>query len=122
VPFVVRGALGVVRSIPPELRHAAATLGASPVRAWTTTTLPLLRRALANGAGLAAAISLGEFGASSFLSRSGRDTLPIAIERLLGRTGSVFQAQAFALSTILAVATIAIVLLVDVGGDDAQRG
>ena len=121
VPFVVRSALGVVRSIHPDLRAAAATLGAPPVRAWASTTLPFLRRPLATGAGLAAAISLGEFGATSFLSRSGSDTLPIAIERLLGRTGRLFQAQAFALSTILAAATIAIVLLVDLGASD-DRG
>lgn len=121
VPFVVRSALGVVRSVDPDLRAAAATLGAPPVRAWATTTLPHLRRPLATGAGLAAAISLGEFGATSFLSRSGSETLPIAIERLLGRTGRLFQAQAFALSTILAVATIAIVVLVDLGGDRARR-
>ena len=74
----------------------------------------------AAGAGLAAAISLGEFGATSFLSRSGGETLPIAIERLLGRTGRLFQAQAFALSTILAVATITIVMVVDRGGDHAR--
>jgi len=123
-PFVVRGALGVLRSVSPELRHAAATLGASPIRAWATTTLPFLRQPLLVGAGLAAAISLGEFGATSFLSRSGQETLPLAIERLLGRTGGVFQAQAFALSTILAAATILVVLLVDLaggGGRGARR-
>jgi thiamine transport system permease protein len=120
-PFVVRAGLGVLRSVPPDLRHAAATLGASPVRAWATTTLPFLRRPLIVGAGLAAAISLGEFGATSFLSRSGSETLPLAIERLLGRTGGIFQAQAFALSAILAAATIVIVLLVDlVGGRDRR--
>jgi thiamine transport system permease protein len=121
VPFVVRSALAVARSIDPDLAAAAATLGAPPVRAWATTTLPLLRRPLAAGAGLAAAISLGEFGATSFLSRSGSETLPIAIERLLGRTGRLFQAQAFALSTILAAATITIVMLLDAGGDRARR-
>jgi thiamine transport system permease protein len=83
----------------------------------------VLRRPLATAAGLAAAISLGEFGATSFLSRTGKDTLPIAIERLLGRTGRLFQAQAFALSTILAAATITIVVLVDLaGGDVRSRG
>ncbi len=120
-PFVVRSALSVVRGIDPDQRAAAATLGAAPLRAWTTTTLPVLRRPVATGAGLAAAISLGEFGATSFLSRSGSETLPIAIERLLGRTGRLFQAQAFALSTILATATILIVVLVDLGGDRARR-
>ncbi len=116
-PFVVRTALGVLARVSPDLRRAAATLGASPIRAWASTTLPALRRPLATGAGLAAAISLGEFGATSFLSRSGSDTLPIAIERLLGRTGQIFQAQAFALSALLAAATIAIVTLVDLFGD-----
>jgi thiamine transport system permease protein len=118
LPFVVRSGLGVVRSIHPDLRAAAATLGAPPVRAWATTVLPMMRRPLAVGAGLAAAVSLGEFGATSFLSRTGSDTLPIAIERLLGRTGGSFQAQAFALSTILAAATIAIVVVVDLAGGD----
>jgi ABC-type multidrug transport system fused ATPase/permease subunit len=87
----------------PRPPNAAATLGASPLRAWVTTTLPFLRAPLASRRGhRAAAISLGEFGATSFLSRSGGETLPIAIEQLLGRTGRLFQAQAFALATILA--------------------
>jgi thiamine transport system permease protein len=121
LPFVVRTALTVLRSVPGDLRHAAATLGASPLRAWATTTMPFLRRPLLVGAGLATAVSLGEFGATSFLSRSGQDTMPLAIERLLGRTGGVFQAQAFALSTILAAATIALVLLVDLLGGRERR-
>lgn len=118
-PFVVRTALPVARSIPADQAAAAATLGADPVRAWAHTTLPALRAPLVTAAGLAAAISLGEFGATSFLSRTGGETLPIAIERLLGRTGTVFQAQAFALSAILAAATIAIVIAVDRGGGRA---
>ena len=68
-------------------------------------------------AGLAAAISLGEFGATSFLSRSGSETMPIAIERLLGRTGRLVQAQGYALATILAVATVAIVVALDATGE-----
>jgi thiamine transport system permease protein len=118
LPFVVRSGLGVVRSIDPDLRAAAATLGAPPVRAWATTVLPMMRRPLAIATGLAAAVSLGEFGATSFLSRTGSETLPIAIERLLGRTGSLFQAQAFAMSAILAAATITIVVVVDLLGGD----
>jgi thiamine transport system permease protein len=112
-PFVVRSGLGVLRNIDPDLTNAAATLGASPLRAWVTTTLPFLRVPLASGAGIAAAISLGEFGATSFLSRSGGETLPIAIEQLLGRTGRLFQAQAFALATILAATTVILVVIVE---------
>ena len=98
MPFVVRTSLPVLRGIDPGLLEAAATLGASPLRAWRTSTVPHLRRPLVVAAGLAAAISLGEFGATSFLSRSGSETMPIAIERLLGRTGALLQAQGYALA------------------------
>jgi thiamine transport system permease protein len=112
-PFVVRATLGVMRSVPQGLRDAAATLGASPLRVWREVDAPLVGRALAVGAGFAFAVSVGEFGATSFLTRRGNETLPIAIARLLGRTGDILQAQAYALATILAVVTLVAVLLVD---------
>ena len=121
VPFVVRATLPVLRGIDPRLHEAAATLGASPPRAWREITVPHLRRPVVVAAGLAAAISLGEFGATSFLTRSGSETMPIAIERLLGRTGAALQAQAYVLATILAVATIAIVLLLDLADRPRRR-
>ena len=113
VPFVVRATVGVLRSVDPQLHAAAATLGASPTRAWRTVVVPFLWRPLTVGATLAAAISLGEFGATSFLSRSDSETVPIAIEQLLGRTGSLLQAQGYAMATVLAVVTIALVAAVD---------
>ncbi|TVR26554.1 MAG: iron ABC transporter permease [Ilumatobacter sp.] len=116
VPFVVRTTLTVLRSVEPRLLEAAATLGAAPTRAWRAVVLPNLWRPLTVAAGLATAISLGEFGATSFLSRSGAETMPIAIERLLGRTGTLLQAQGFALASILAAATIVAVLAVELAG------
>jgi thiamine transport system permease protein len=113
VPFVVRVCVGVLRSVDPRLTAAAATLGASPVRAWRATIVPFLWRPLAAGAALAAAISLGEFGATSLLSRSGGETMPIAIESLLGRAGSLLQAQGFVLATVLAVTTVILVVTVE---------
>jgi thiamine transport system permease protein len=117
VPFVVRTLLPVLRGIDPRLLEAAAALGARPTRAWREVVLPHLRRPLAAATGLAAAISLGEFGATSFLSRSGTPTMPIAVDQLLGRSGTLLQAQGYALATILAVATVAVVVLLDVTGD-----
>ncbi len=124
VPFVVRTTLTVLRSVEVNLSAAAATLGASPARAWREVVVPHLWRPLAVGAALAAAISLGEFGATSFLSRSGGETLPIAIEKLLGRTGSLLQTKGYALSVVLAAVTIALVMIVDRTGDvvGARRG
>ena len=108
-PFVVRALLPVLRSIPPGQRDAAATLGASPARAWLAIDVGHIARPLAAGAGLAAAISLGEFGATTFLTRAGRETMPIAIARLLGRAGELPRAQGFALATILLLATAFII-------------
>ena len=121
-PFVVRTTLGVLRSVDPLLSCAAASLGASPVRAWWEVVVAHLWRPLGVGAALAAAISLGEFGATSLLSRSGGATLPIAIDKLLGRTGSLLQTKGYALSVILAAATIGLVMLVDRTGGHRTGG
>jgi len=112
-PFVVRALLPVLRSIPADQRAAAATLGASPLRAWWAINVRHLRRPIAGSAGLAAAISLGEFGATTFLTRAGSETMPIAIARLLGRTGEIPRAQGFALATILLVTTALIIAVAE---------
>jgi thiamine transport system permease protein len=113
LPFVVRTMTPVLRSIDPRLREAAAVLGASPARAWREVDLPLVRRALLVAAGFAFAISLGEFGATTVIARADTPTVPVAIDRLLGRPGSLNVGQAFALSVVLMVITAAAVLLVD---------
>ncbi len=65
------------------------------------------------GAGFAFAVSIGEFGATTFLVRSGSPTLPVAIQQLLGRPGAVNAGQAYALATILMVVTAVVILAVD---------
>ncbi|MEI7547290.1 MAG: iron ABC transporter permease [Actinomycetota bacterium] len=114
-PFVVRALVLVLRAIPADQRAAAAVLGASPWRAWWAIDVRRIATPLAGAAGLAAAISLGEFGATTFLTRSGRETMPIAIARLLGRTGEVPRAQGFALAAMLLSATAVIVMVADRG-------
>ena len=101
VPFVVRTMLPVLRAVDDRLREAAAVLGASPLRAWREVDLPLVRRAVLVAAGFAFAVSLGEFGATVFIARPDNPTLPVAVARLLGRSGELNYGQAMALSTIL---------------------
>ena len=121
-PFVVRALLPVLRSIPADQRAAALTLGASPLRAWLAIDVRRILRPLAAGAGLAAAISLGEFGATTFLTRAGRETMPIAIARLLGRTGSIPRAQGFAMASILLVATAVVIVLAEGASGGTEAG
>jgi thiamine transport system permease protein len=66
--------------------------------------LPLIRPALVRAAGFASAVSLGEFGATSFLSRSDTTTIPIAIGQLLGRPGEMPNQTAFALAALVLIA------------------
>jgi thiamine transport system permease protein len=113
MPLVVRVVLPVLRSIDPRLREVAATLGASPARAWLLVDGPLALRAAAISAGLAAAVSLGEFGATAFLVRADAPTVPVQIVRLLGRPGEANLGQAAALSVILIVLTALVVGLAE---------
>jgi thiamine transport system permease protein len=113
IPFVVRLTTPVLRSIDPRLREAAALLGAPPRRVWREVDLPIAARALAVAGGFAFAIALGEFGATVFLARPDRPTLPVVIYRLLGQPGSSSFGAAMAASTILLVLAAASVLFVD---------
>ncbi|WRS30644.1 iron ABC transporter permease [Actinomycetaceae bacterium MB13-C1-2] len=102
-PLVVRSVLPILNGINPRLHQAAATLGASPTRILLTVDGPLMLRSVGLAAGLSFAISLGEFGATSFLVRPDRPTLPIVIYRLLGRPGDGNYEMAVAASVILAI-------------------
>ena len=103
LPLALRTLNPAVRAIPEELRQAAASLGASPWRVWRRIEIPLLTPALRRTAGLSAAISLGEFGATSFLTRSDSTTIPIAIQQLLGHPGDTLTHSAFALAALCVV-------------------
>ena len=105
-PFVVRILAPALRAVDPRLREAAAVLGARPVRARREIDLPLLLRPLGVAAGLAFAIALGEFGATVFLARSDRPTLPVAIFRFLERPGATNQGTAAALCVVLMAVTV----------------
>lgn len=120
LPFVVRTMTPVLRSVDDRLREAAAVLGASPGRVWREVDLPLVRRALLVAAGFAFAISLGEFGATTVIARADAPTVPVAIDRLLGRPGALNVGQAFALSVILMALTAAAVVVVDHARRDAR--
>lgn len=101
LPFVVRTLLPALRSVPASLRQAAAVLGANPLRVWWEVDLPIIARAALVSAVFAFTISLGEFGATSFLYRPETPTLPVAIYRFIGQPGALNYGQALAMSTLL---------------------
>ena len=118
VPFVLASLVPALRSVDDRLRQVAATLGASPRQVRRLVDIPLVRPALFSGLGFATAVSIGEFGATSFLSRGDTAfTAPLAIFRLLSRPGASLRGQALALSVIVGVLVAVLSALIE-----RQRG
>ncbi len=117
VPLVVAVAAPTLRSADPRLVTVAASLGASRSRAWWTGYGPAMRTVMVAAGGLACAVSLGEFGAASFLARADGPTVPLVIARLLGRPGEASFGVAAAMAVVLVIMTTTLVAAVDRGGD-----
>ena len=113
LPLVVRTLAPVLAGVDHRLREAAATLGASPWRASMTVDLPVVGRPLLAAAGFAFAVSLGEFGATSFLARDEHPTLPVVIFGLISHPGPMNYGMALAASVVLAATTAGVMLLVE---------
>jgi len=82
LPFFVLAVEAGLRSFDVRFAEAAATLGASPARAFRTVTLPMIAPSLRVGLVLAWARALGEFGATITFAGNlaGRTrTLPLAV-------------------------------------------
>ena len=113
IPFVIRVMVPMIRAIDRRLREAAAVLGASPARVGWEIDLPIVAKAGLVGAGFAAAVSLGEFGATAFIVRPDVLTLPVAIFKLLGRPGELNFGMAMAMSVILMVVCGGVMMVVE---------
>lgn len=113
LPLVVRTLVPVLGGVDDRQRQAAASLGAGPLRTFATVELPLMWRPLTAAAGFAFAVSLGEFGATSFLAREDHPTLPIVIFHLIGHPGAMNYGMALAASVVLASTTALVMVAVD---------
>lgn len=113
LPLVVRLLVPVLSGIDDQQRQAAASLGAGPLRVLATIDLAVAWKPLLAAAGFAFAVSLGEFGATSFLARDESATVPVVIFQLLGHPGDHNHGMALAASVLLASATAVVVLAVE---------
>jgi thiamine transport system permease protein len=113
LPFFGRTLSPAVKNIPNALRTAARVLGASPLRVWREVDLPLLAPSILVSTIFALTISLGEFGASTFLVRPDYPTMPVAIFRYISQPGALNYGQALAMSTILMVVCALGIFIID---------
>jgi thiamine transport system permease protein len=113
LPLVVRTLAPALRGVDQRQREAAASLGAGPLRVLASVDLPVVWRPLLAAAGFAFAVSLGEFGATSFLARPEAPTLPVLIYDLVSRPGSENFGAALAASVVLAAVTATVMVAVE---------
>jgi thiamine transport system permease protein len=114
-PFVVRVVAPELEALDRQLVESARALGAPRARALLDVELPLVWPAVLAGAAFTFALSVGEFTATAVLaSGTGQYTMPIAIERFIGRR----LGPATAMGVVLLVVTSVSFLLIDrLGGD-----
>jgi thiamine transport system permease protein len=74
--------------IDPELVEASRMDGASKLQTMRMIELPLLKKSFTLAITFSAMVSIGEFGAASFLAFGSNETLPIVMFKLLGRPGA----------------------------------
>lgn len=113
LPLVVRTILPVLTGIDSRMHESAAVLGSPPWRVLRDVDLSIGWRPVLAAAGFAFAVALGEFGATSFLSRPDRPTLPVVIFRLIGLPGGDNLGMALAASVVLAAVTVGVIALVE---------
>lgn len=110
-PICVRILAPPVSQIGRGVIEAARTLNSSGIDQAVRVWLPPLLRPLAFSAGCAFAFSIGEFGASSFLARSGDPTLTQLVARILSRPSVVSLSQACALSLLIGTLAVGAIVL-----------
>ncbi|MCF6524719.1 ABC transporter permease [Streptomyces sp. JJ36] len=124
MPFLVISLEGSLAALRPGYEETAASLGASPLRVFTTVTLPLVAPGLAAGAALTWARALGEFGATITFAGNlpgATQTLPLQVYLLLQEDPEA------ATSVSLLLLAVAMAVLVglrgrwSVGGDRTAR-
>jgi thiamine transport system permease protein len=103
-----------ISSIPVSLNQSARLLGSNPWQVFKNIDLPLLRGPILVSAVFAFSISLGEFGATTFLNRPEYPTIPIAIFRFLTYPGQMNYGQAMAMSSILMILCILCILVIQI--------
>ncbi len=112
LPMVIRLVYPSLIAVGKESIEQAQLDGASSWQIWRFVESKMIRGILLTALGYAATISLGEFGASSFLANGSQATIPTLLYRLISRPGEQNYGMAMAVSAILIFLSAAIVFLV----------
>jgi thiamine transport system permease protein len=111
LPMVIRLVYPALVSIGKEPIEQASLDGATSFQIWRFVESGMIKGVLLTALGYAAIISVGEFGASSFLAYGSQGTIPTLLFRLIARPGEQNYGMAMALSAILIVFVWSVMLL-----------
>jgi thiamine transport system permease protein len=112
LPIVIRLVYPALLSIGKEPIEQAQLDGATSLQIWIFVESKMTRGVLLTALGFAAIISIGEFGASSFLANGSQATIPTLLFRLISRPGDQNYGMAMAVSAVLIALSALIVYLV----------
>lgn len=110
LPYVIRTVSATLIGFDLTLEQAALSLGARPVKAFLTITLPIIRPGLIAGAIFAFVISFDELVMTLFLTGPGLTTLPVQIYNYIEFTSDPTIA---AISVILIAFTAIVVMITE---------
>jgi thiamine transport system permease protein len=111
LPMVIRLVYPALVSLGKESLEQAQLDGATSWQIWIFIESKMIRGVLLTALGFAGLISLGEFGASSFLANGSQATVPTLLYRLIARPGEQNYGMAMAVSAILIVLSALVVYL-----------
>jgi thiamine transport system permease protein len=122
LPMVIRLVYPALVSLGKGPLEQAQLDGATSWQTWRFIESKMIRGVLLTALGFAAIISLGEFGASSFLANGSQATVPTLLYRLISRPGDQNYGMAMAVSAILiALCIVVLRLLTRVTGQGLGR-
>ncbi len=84
LPFLLRAFVPAIGQAEAAYGRLAASLGMTSWQRWRHVLLPRLKRPLGFGAGLAAALSMGDLGVITLFAAPQQGTLPLEMYRLMG--------------------------------------
>ncbi|MEY4698578.1 MAG: hypothetical protein RIT14_3006 [Pseudomonadota bacterium] len=113
LPFVYRLLLPEARALQADHDRLARALGLRGMARLRWVTLPVLARPLGFGAGVAAALSMGDLGVITLFAGDGGATLPMVVHRLMG--AYLMQAAAGAAVILVAISFALFALFDGVG-------
>ncbi|OBF11085.1 sulfate ABC transporter permease subunit CysT [Mycobacterium sp. 852002-10029_SCH5224772] len=122
LPFVVRAVQPVLLELDRDVEEAAASLGASGPKVFTSVVLPALLPALLSGAGLAFSRAIGEFGSVVLIGGAVPGKTEVSSQWIRTLIENDDRTGAAAISIVLlAISFVVLLVLRVVGGRAAKR-